>query len=305
MGLFNALTSAVSGLQAQSFAMQNISGNIANSQTIAYKGIDTNFLDLIPGDSIPSKQIAGGVIANSRATNTVQGTIQTTAVGHRHCHQWQRLFHRAVGGQLHRQHAGFQRHQQLHAARRFQARRQRLPGQRRRLLSRRHSDRPDDRQSVRQRCRAAAISKQLFARQARPRRSAMASTFRRRPTPMLTARARRIPNCSTRPISRVDPTIAGTGTVVGSDVATFVDETIDGGSVTAYDATGTAGQYPVPLGQDGQRRRRRRRHLGTVLSDRLDRDRRHGRLGKMPAQISYSARTANSVPPSPISRSPA
>ena len=43
MGLFDALSSAVSGLQAQSFAMQNISGNIANSQTIAYKGIDTSF----------------------------------------------------------------------------------------------------------------------------------------------------------------------------------------------------------------------------------------------------------------------
>ena len=42
MGLFDALTTAVSGLQAQSFAMQNISGNIANSQTTAYKGIDTN-----------------------------------------------------------------------------------------------------------------------------------------------------------------------------------------------------------------------------------------------------------------------
>ena len=48
MGLFDALTTAVSGLQAQSFAMQNISGNIANSQTTAYKGIDTNFPDLIP-----------------------------------------------------------------------------------------------------------------------------------------------------------------------------------------------------------------------------------------------------------------
>jgi len=78
MGLFDALTSAVSGLQAQSFAIQNISGNIANSQTIAYKGIDTNFQDLIPGDSIPTKQIAGGVVANSRSTNTLQGTIQTT-----------------------------------------------------------------------------------------------------------------------------------------------------------------------------------------------------------------------------------
>ena len=78
MGLFDALTTAVSGLQAQSFAMQNISGNIANSQTTAYKGIETNFEDLIPGDSVPTRQIAGGVIANSRATNNVQGTIQST-----------------------------------------------------------------------------------------------------------------------------------------------------------------------------------------------------------------------------------
>jgi flagellar hook protein FlgE len=77
MGLFDALTSAVSGLQGQSFAMQNISGNIANSQTIAYKGINTSFSDLIPGDSIPSKQVAGGVIANAQATNNVQGAIQT------------------------------------------------------------------------------------------------------------------------------------------------------------------------------------------------------------------------------------
>ena len=78
MGLFDALTTAVSGLQAQSFAMQNISGNIANSQTTAYKGIDTKFSDLIPGDSVPSHQIAGGVIASSVSTNTVQGTIQST-----------------------------------------------------------------------------------------------------------------------------------------------------------------------------------------------------------------------------------
>ena len=81
MGLFDALTSAVSGLQAQSFAMQNISGNIANSQTIAYKGIDTSFEDLIPGASVPSQQVAGGVFASSRATNTVQGAIQNASSG--------------------------------------------------------------------------------------------------------------------------------------------------------------------------------------------------------------------------------
>jgi flagellar hook protein FlgE len=77
MGLFDALTSAVSGLQGQSFAMQNISGNIANSQTIAYKGIDTSFSDLIPGDSVPGHQVAGGVLATSLATNNVQGSIQS------------------------------------------------------------------------------------------------------------------------------------------------------------------------------------------------------------------------------------
>ena len=90
------LTTPVSGLNAQSFAMQNISGNIANSRTTAYKGIDTSFANMIPGDSVPTRQIAGGVIANSRATNNVQGTIQSThQVHHGYGDQWQRLFHRA------------------------------------------------------------------------------------------------------------------------------------------------------------------------------------------------------------------
>jgi len=80
MGLFDAMTTAVGGLQAQSYSMQNISGNIANSQTIAYKGINTNFEDLVP-DNVPSQQIAGGVIASSSATNTVQGSIQSATVG--------------------------------------------------------------------------------------------------------------------------------------------------------------------------------------------------------------------------------
>ena len=48
MGIFGALTTAVGGLRAQSFALENISGNIANSQTTAFKRVDTSFLDLIP-----------------------------------------------------------------------------------------------------------------------------------------------------------------------------------------------------------------------------------------------------------------
>ncbi len=51
MGLFGAMNTAVNGLQSQSFALQNISGNIANSQTTAYKSIGTSFVDLIPGFS--------------------------------------------------------------------------------------------------------------------------------------------------------------------------------------------------------------------------------------------------------------
>ena len=79
MGIFDALTSAVTGLQAQSFALQNISGNIANSQTTGYKETDTSFQDLVSA-AAAGEQIAGGVIAGSVATNTVQGAIQSTSV---------------------------------------------------------------------------------------------------------------------------------------------------------------------------------------------------------------------------------
>src|ERR1700756_3225750 len=78
MGIFGALTTSVAGLQAQSFALENISGNIANSQTTAFKRVDTSFSDLV-SDAALKQQKAGGVIAMSRATNTVQGDIQAAA----------------------------------------------------------------------------------------------------------------------------------------------------------------------------------------------------------------------------------
>src|SRR5262249_17266126 len=80
MGIFDALTTAVTGLQAQSFALQNISGNIANSQTTAYKRTDTSFEDLVNGE-VPSQQVSGNVEASSRSTNSVQGSIQTSSIG--------------------------------------------------------------------------------------------------------------------------------------------------------------------------------------------------------------------------------
>jgi flagellar hook protein FlgE len=80
MGIFDALNTSVSGLQAQSFALQNISGNIANSSTVGYKGIGTSFEDLVPTSTTPDKQAAGGVTAHSQASITTQGTVSATGV---------------------------------------------------------------------------------------------------------------------------------------------------------------------------------------------------------------------------------
>ncbi len=75
MGIYSAISTAVSGLRAQSFALEQISGNIANSQTVGYKRTESNFVDLIP-DAPPERQLSGGVLASARSTNEVQGDIQ-------------------------------------------------------------------------------------------------------------------------------------------------------------------------------------------------------------------------------------
>jgi flagellar hook protein FlgE len=80
MGIFDALNTAVGGLQAQSFALQNISGNIANASTVGYKGIDTSFEDLIPDATSPDRQVAGGVTAYASQTITTQGTVSASSV---------------------------------------------------------------------------------------------------------------------------------------------------------------------------------------------------------------------------------
>ena len=79
MGIFGALTTAVGGLRAESYALENISGNIANSQTTAFKRIDTSFLDLITSTGL-TNQLAGSVTTHSRSTNTVQGDVQSASV---------------------------------------------------------------------------------------------------------------------------------------------------------------------------------------------------------------------------------
>ncbi|MBR1142278.1 MULTISPECIES: flagellar hook protein FlgE [unclassified Bradyrhizobium] len=79
MGIFGALTTSVAGLRANSYALENISGNIANSQTTAFKRIDTSFMDIIP-DTGSTAQLAGSVTAGSRSTNTIAGSVQSAAV---------------------------------------------------------------------------------------------------------------------------------------------------------------------------------------------------------------------------------
>ncbi len=80
MGIFDALNTSVAGLQSQSFALQNISGNIANASTVGYKGINTTFEDLIPDALSPNKQPAGSVTAFSQQTITSQGTVSSSTV---------------------------------------------------------------------------------------------------------------------------------------------------------------------------------------------------------------------------------
>jgi flagellar hook protein FlgE len=78
MGIYGALSTAVTGLRAQSFALENISGNIANSQTTGFKRVDTDFLDLIPDQ--PTKiQTSGSVLAQSQSTNTQQGDVKSVS----------------------------------------------------------------------------------------------------------------------------------------------------------------------------------------------------------------------------------
>jgi len=75
MSLFGSLTAAISGLTAQSKALGDISDNVANSQTIGYKRVDTNFVSYITQSNSQVNE-PGAVIARPDYTNAVQGTIE-------------------------------------------------------------------------------------------------------------------------------------------------------------------------------------------------------------------------------------
>ena len=74
MSLFGAMTTAISGLSAQSAAFGNIGDNLANTQTVGYKRIGTSFDDLLSQSSATVNQ-SGAVVATPDYNNTVQGAI--------------------------------------------------------------------------------------------------------------------------------------------------------------------------------------------------------------------------------------
>jgi flagellar hook protein FlgE len=82
MGILSALNSAVGGLGAQSIALENISGNIANSSTTGFKRRETFFADLVrSNNSNASRVTSGGVTASSRSTMSLDGDVQPSKVG--------------------------------------------------------------------------------------------------------------------------------------------------------------------------------------------------------------------------------
>jgi flagellar hook protein FlgE len=75
MSLFGAMSTAISGLDAQSAAFANISDNTANSQTVGFKGTDTSFVDYLSSSSATENQ-SGSVVTRPDYLNNVQGTIE-------------------------------------------------------------------------------------------------------------------------------------------------------------------------------------------------------------------------------------
>jgi flagellar hook protein FlgE len=77
MSLFSAINTAISGLSAQSAAFGNISEDVANSQTVGFKRVDTSFIDYLTSSTATSNE-PGAVIARPDYINNVQGSIIQT-----------------------------------------------------------------------------------------------------------------------------------------------------------------------------------------------------------------------------------
>ncbi len=77
MSLLGAMNTAISGLSSQSAAFGNIADNVANSQTVGYKRVDTNFVDYLTTSNAATND-PGAVVARPDYVNNVQGTVTQT-----------------------------------------------------------------------------------------------------------------------------------------------------------------------------------------------------------------------------------
>jgi flagellar hook protein FlgE len=238
MGLFGALNTAVNGLQSQSYALQNISGNIANSQTVAYKAIGTSFVDLIP-DAPAGQQVAGGLIANSVSSNNVQGAIQNSAVSTYMAINGDGYFAVKLptastgtglpvlnGTDFYTRRGDFQMNQFGYMVNGAGYYLEGIPIDPRTGNPIGNALSPLQFNNAFLPATATSTISYGANLPSYPQTSnsnpAFPGTELLNPADFLGA----------------DPTVAGTGTVVGSDITTFLKESLDGGSVTAYDSSG-------------------------------------------------------------------
>jgi flagellar hook protein FlgE len=77
MSLFGAIDTAVSGLTAQSASFGNISEDVANSQTVGFKRVDTSFVDYLTTSTATDNE-PGTVVAQPEYINNVQGSVTQT-----------------------------------------------------------------------------------------------------------------------------------------------------------------------------------------------------------------------------------
>ncbi len=75
MSLLGAMNTAISGLTAQSKALGHVSDNVANSQTVGFKRIDTNFVNYLTRSN-SRISMPGSVEARPDYTNSLQGAVQ-------------------------------------------------------------------------------------------------------------------------------------------------------------------------------------------------------------------------------------
>src|SRR5579871_4762937 len=75
----STFSNALSGLNANSLAIDTVSGNLSNMNTTGYMGNQVSFEDLLSGVTNATRtSVAGSVVAQA-ATQFSQGAIQTTS----------------------------------------------------------------------------------------------------------------------------------------------------------------------------------------------------------------------------------